>query len=167
MKFSLRQSAVAAALLVSMGAQAADYNVGTLTPTAIAGVNSIASTFEDVVSFTIASPNNLLGGNVANVPVSIGLFDILDITGLNVSLANSAGVDFSSLITASGNDAYTVTGYLASGDYGLTISGVGTGMGLAGAYSYALLAVPVPEPETYALLLAGLGLLAGVARRRG
>ena len=25
---------------------------------------------------------------------------------------------------------------------------------------------PVPEPETYALMLAGLGLLAAVARRR-
>jgi PEP-CTERM motif len=28
-------------------------------------------------------------------------------------------------------------------------------------------AAPVPEPQTYALMLAGLGLLAGVARRRG
>lgn len=27
-------------------------------------------------------------------------------------------------------------------------------------------AIPVPEPETYAMMLAGLGLLAGVARRR-
>lgn len=26
---------------------------------------------------------------------------------------------------------------------------------------------PVPEPETYAMLLAGLGVMAGVARRRG
>ena len=30
-------------------------------------------------------------------------------------------------------------------------------------YTYAN---PVPEPETYAMLLSGLGLLVGVARRR-
>ena len=29
-----------------------------------------------------------------------------------------------------------------------------------------VVAPPVPEPETYAMLLAGLGLLAGVARRK-
>lgn len=32
--------------------------------------------------------------------------------------------------------------------------------------SWTLVAAPVPEPETYAMLLAGLGLLGGVARRR-
>jgi hypothetical protein len=32
--------------------------------------------------------------------------------------------------------------------------------------SWSLVAAPVPEPESYAMLLAGLGLLGGIARRR-
>lgn len=36
----------------------------------------------------------------------------------------------------------------------------------ANGYGYTYLAAPVPEPETYAMLLAGLGLIGVVARRR-
>lgn len=38
--------------------------------------------------------------------------------------------------------------------------------GLAGLRATEAAVSPVPEPETYAMLLAGLGLMAGVARRR-
>jgi hypothetical protein len=57
---------------------------------------------------------------------------------------------------------------LAAGlDYQLRVAGVLTG-NFGGGYSGHLAAVPlIPEPETYALLLAGLGLLGFVARRRG
>ena len=34
------------------------------------------------------------------------------------------------------------------------------------AYRVTDIAAPVPEPETYAMLLAGLGLMGGIARRR-
>ena len=34
------------------------------------------------------------------------------------------------------------------------------------AVNYAFRIAPVPEPETYAMLLAGLGLMGGIARRR-
>jgi probable HAF family extracellular repeat protein len=37
---------------------------------------------------------------------------------------------------------------------------------LTGQYHAYLLAVPVPEPETYGMLLAGLGLIAAVLRRK-
>ena len=35
-----------------------------------------------------------------------------------------------------------------------------------GSMTFALVNSPVPEPETYAMLLAGLGLMGAVARRR-
>jgi hypothetical protein len=34
------------------------------------------------------------------------------------------------------------------------------------SYSFSLVAVPVPEPETYAMMLAGLGMMGFIARRR-
>jgi hypothetical protein len=34
------------------------------------------------------------------------------------------------------------------------------------AFNMQITAAPIPEPETYAMLLAGLGLLAFIARRR-
>ena len=48
---------------------------------------------------------------------------------------------------------------------GLRIYSTG-GDGLYSVSEFQAFAAPVPEPETYALLLAGLGLVAAVARRR-
>lgn len=45
--------------------------------------------------------------------------------------------------------------------------GVSTGFEDSGLMSGTLTLAPVPEPETYALLLAGLGLIGMAARRRG
>ena len=41
------------------------------------------------------------------------------------------------------------------------LSPFGSGKGYVGVF-----AIPVPEPETYAMMLAGLGLMGFVARRR-
>lgn len=166
MSFTLRHVAAALALVASFGAQAANYTVGTLTPTPAAGVNQIAGSFQDKLLFTIADPNNLLGGNVANLPISVGVFNILNISGLSVSLFDSSNTSFSSLITPSGSNAFIATGYLAAGNYEMRVSGTGTGWGGAGGYSYAMMAVPVPEPEAWAMLVAGLGLMGAIARRR-
>ena len=166
MAFKLHHAALAIAALASMGAQAATYNAGTLTPTPEVAYSPVVGAFADTINFTIADPNNILGGNVANLPITVGLTNITNIAGLSVSLFDSLGTSFSALISSSGSNAYTFTGALQSGSYSLNVSGTGTGLGGAGGYTYALAAAPVPEPETYALLLAGLGLLAGVARRR-
>ena len=54
---------------------------------------------------------------------------------------------------------------LAAGSYYYAVFGVSPGFA---AYSInsAAVATPVPEPETYAMLLAGLGIVGFVARRR-
>ena len=55
---------------------------------------------------------------------------------------------------------------VTSGSYALSFSNAGgdnVGMLLD---NVRIIAAPVPEPETYAMLLAGLGLMGGIARRR-
>lgn len=75
-------------------------------------------------------------------------------------------------------DAIYWTSYDYSGSYGLPVvarmglDGTGRQNVIVGAYGVAFHGVvalntaPIPEPETYALMLAGLGLVAFVARRR-
>lgn len=91
----------------------------------------------------------------------------LAITGL--SLYNSAGTLVSSgkMLDQGTVDVWTISGNnLASGNYYLQVTGnlVGnTGAAFGGAIS---MAAPVPEPETYGMMLAGLGVLGFLARRR-
>ena len=50
---------------------------------------------------------------------------------------------------------------------GATYDGAGTNAGnRAYGFGATVAVAPIPEPETYAMLLAGLGLVGAVARRR-
>lgn len=64
-----------------------------------------------------------------------------------------------------GNGNTSSHGLLTAGSYYIKIAGVANGS-LGGIYTASAVAVPVPEPETYAMMVAGLGLIGGVARRR-
>jgi len=55
-------------------------------------------------------------------------------------------------------------GELTAGSYFFTVSA--TPVSTIGVYSYTFTTSAVPEPETYAMLLAGLGIVGMVARRR-
>lgn len=54
-------------------------------------------------------------------------------------------------------------GALTAGDYYYTVAATGSG---GGGFTFGSYIVPVPEPETVAMMLAGLGLLGFVSRRR-
>lgn len=73
-----------------------------------------------------------------------------------VDFINTATVDFSNTITWNGISAVTLNGQAV--DYDLTSA--------SGVDWRTARVTPIPEPETYAMLLAGLGLLGFVARRR-
>lgn len=92
----------------------------------------------------------------------------LDITG--VSLYNAAGDTLlaSGKSLQSGNiDVWTISGdNLAAGNYYLQVSGNLVSDQAASFGGAVSMAAPVPEPETYGMMLAGLGVLGFLARRR-
>jgi hypothetical protein len=114
--------------------------------------------FQDVYSFSIADPGSLAGNVVA---INFGTYNI---QGLTVTLQ-----DASFAVIGSDNnpaDGFSF-GSLAAGNYALNVLGFATGS-QGGFYSGGLIAqtAPIPEPETYALMLAGLGIVGFIARRR-
>jgi hypothetical protein len=69
-------------------------------------------------------------------------------------------------IGAGGFGATGFTGPLSAGTYTFWIQDTAFDLGLAFAWDFIVTAAPVPEPETYAMLLAGLGTLGAIAKRR-
>jgi hypothetical protein len=112
--------------------------------------------FQDVYSFTLVNPGDLSGSVTA---INFIPYNIL---GLTVTLQDSS-------FAVIGTDATPSTGFtfsnLAAGTYALNVLGFATGSS-GGFYSGGMIATTVPEPETYALMLAGLGIVGFVAARR-
>jgi PEP-CTERM motif len=144
-------AASASAFAVGPGALGAIDN----TPIAISNIVPMGI-FQDVYSFTLVNPGELSGSVVAIN------FTPYNIQGLTVTLQDSS-------FAVIGSDASPATGFtfsnLASGNYALNVLGFADGS-KGGFYSGGMIATTVPEPETYALLLAGLGIVGFVASRR-
>lgn len=180
-KRSLVSVAVVLATLAAQPALAATQALNTLSGggasfsdlTSTASFSAGVRSFSDTLSFTLDADVSSLsftvstierlgnGNNWGNVN-----FNSLSISGLSVT-SNGTGSGLT----------WTSTGPIAAGTYSLTFSGSGAspngGNSWASSNSlrydlaYTAVAVsPVPEPETYALMLAGLGLVAWVSRRR-
>ena len=78
------------------------------------------------------------------------------------------GVPTGQLVLDPGPPTQTLAGSfgpLSAGLYTLTVTGTAAG-DYGATYGMSAAAVPVPEPETYALLLAGLGVVGFMASRR-
>jgi len=87
--------------------------------------------------------------------------------GFYYSYASGTVTNLSNLI-----DPLSGTNWIIEGAYGINDSGQIVAYGfqnIGGGYSGALLLTPtvaVPEPETYAMMVAGLGLVGCAVRRR-
>jgi hypothetical protein len=129
-------------------------------------MNHINDTFADHFTFTLGSgslPTNL-DAIVSSVSRTAGTG--LDITGLDLYRSGGALVMSGTMLESGPRDVWTVASdNLASGDYYVQVSGrlvSNTG----GSFGGSLMLAPIPEPETYGMMLAGLGLVGYMARRR-
>lgn len=106
---------------------------------------------EGVELITIGGRTFALIGLERTTQAAIGIFDITD-------PANTSFIDF--IVTAGDTAPEGLEGFILNGEYYLAISNEGSNT--TTVYNLA----PVPEPETYALLIAGLGLVGFGANRR-
>lgn len=137
------------------------------------GVNFVSGVFTDYFLFDIAPDalnvtstavaNNLGNGFILNI--DDGLYSVWS-AGADLGIGGGDDVkltaDFS-FDGQSGNGYHSVA--LNPGSYYYMVSGNGNGS-LGGSYMLTSTIAPVPEPESAAMLLAGLGMLGFLARRR-
>ena len=135
--------------------------------------------FEDYFLFSLNDPGVTLWRGAANFNTpTLANFSTIGLGKLEIYFDRGAhGVDGDDVLAgelASGNDISYVNDGLNNDSYYLKYSGVVSGP-TAAIYSYALgvevaagvrSVTAVPEPDTYAMVLAGLGMLGVVARRR-
>ena len=187
-KTSLKLTAVAAMLAgASVGANAATQDVGIVKNDVPTSFNALVSgaaptNLNEVILFTAETDAIQAGISVMNFPITFtgGNFD-LDLATVTLSSVGADGAvgggDDSILKAAMFSDvgqsdqlisfSYDASSQnlIAGQGYYLAIAGITTGSA-GGALNGSIEVTPVPEPETYAMLLAGLGLMGAVVRRR-
>lgn len=158
---------VAAAVLASV-TSISSFALGPLTPSPSASfANTVMGTFTDDWTFNLGSPS-IVAASLTNVEVSFGGPSFGGIHGFSAWLNGVALFGSTSTTTISGITVKTQVksggASIPAGVYHLLVSG--TTVGGQASYGGNLVATPVPEPETYAMLLAGLGAVGFLARRR-
>lgn len=175
-----KKCAIAATIACSVfAAQAASTTVtdlGLVTTTTTKGTDTTSGSFEDFFNFTVgvnagsilvstAATFSNYGVSLSNLALYLGTFSTTSsLSGLTPIVSSTSPV-FSDL--GGGIMVDTIASKSFSLDpaatYTLAVSGTSVG---DSRYTTIVQLAPVPEPETYAMLLAGLGVMGFVARRR-
>lgn len=149
------------------------FNGGTvLLPSGAAYHGGVGSLFTDYLNFSVAS-DAVMQGSFNDQPGTLDLgilgpLNVLGITGLDVDLwSGSSYSGPASKLTdlGTGDNISFNTGALSAGDYFFKVTGQVDGL-IGGVYDFTVSAVPVPEPSEWMMLLAGVGLLGLMVRRR-
>ncbi len=129
------------------------------------GKTSVGLLFSDVYTFDLTSISQTAATTVA-LNYSFGKLDF-SLSNMAISLTDSTGSTvYASDNTLDASNALWIDALLNPGvGYRLVVTGMVTGTN-GGSYGGALAALPVPEAKTYAMLLAGLGMVGFMARRR-
>ncbi len=123
-------------------------------------VGKVGTSFSDYLAISFAGTRDLVAGinATSTKKISFTAFDLLA-ADMTTVLATGTFGNFGPRLALGG-----LTSTNIAGNYFLHIAGISTG---AGTYNGTVsLVSPVPEPETYGMLLAGLGMIGFVARRR-
>ena len=167
---------IAAAVLALSAAAHADtaFDLGEVLGTLPIGNTVSAGAFVDTYSFTVGGPSFVsavvLNTSYAITPpgITLGMISAFAASLDNVPMALSIvttplarGVDKVDLMLSLPGGAIPM---FATGTHTLSIAGIGDATGPQ--YTGSLTVSAIPEPETYALMLAGLGAVGFLARRR-
>ena len=183
MKQQLKVAHVAQALVLSAAlfsiasAQASTSNLGLLADgdTFSGGPTSPTASFIDIYTFTLPTFVDLSSGASATPVYKAGTsIYSKDIPSGDVSIYSGVFAGVNSLLGTysfgrlSGSTGQLEFGVLSGGpgnQYYYQITGLADGI-KGGIYTVTTSLTPVPEPETYGMLIAGLGLMGFIARRR-
>lgn len=165
-----RSLAMASLLAMSSPAFALDVttNVGLLqsyaNSTYIGIISHVAPAEPTGTAFTDYFNFSTSGTGGSSVATQLVLGNFLDINNLQVSLFNGTAPVVGTLVAGPVGSGVTLNAVLtANAPYTLQVTGTTSGL-VGGSYSAAISAVP--EADTYAMMLAGLGLIGYSMKRR-
>src|SRR5574343_1061260 len=167
------KSTVAAVALAAAGYASAVTMAPSTAPLSFGAPNIVevaTDSFINTFSFHVDTLSKFSAYMNSTSQLIAGLVQVQPLSFSAISLGGVSG-----LITTSGTGSQgSISTTLGKGDYVLTIAGNASPIqsifpGVTGSYGtysvYGNLA-PVPEPVSYAMFLAGLGVIGAVARRR-
>lgn len=116
------------------------------------------TTFHDYVSFSTVGLDDIIASisGTGNKSFTFTSFNLLDSSFTLVSTGD--------IFSGGAKASFGAVERLGSGNYYLEIAG--KSIGATAGYSGTITLTPVPEPETNALLIAGIGMLGLIARRK-
>lgn len=168
----MKTQAILATLVFALGAGSASANdftidAGILTqdaahPYAHLFTHEVGS-FTDTIDFIVTGGS--LGSSANPLNLTLGSTSVYSLSNLAYSVwsgtSSTSGAWFGTFV--GGNISYDI-GLTAPGAYHILVNGTADGAA-GGAYGLSLVS-GVPEPETYGMLLAGLGMMGLIARRK-
>lgn len=164
MKFT---SIALAAILTTTAGFASAANVFELGDITADGALFVSSSFaknagiDDTWNFSLSGENDVSALLSRTFSTSAGSISNFAATISGGTLAGATALD---LFSNSTTQALSFGSHVGAGAYSIKVTGLANRNNTN--YVFAVDVTPVPEPETYAMLLAGLGALAFVARRR-